>query len=135
MQLTESDQVWAPLDKPDYLLVFPKGESPPRDGENLLHDQVRLLHRLLLEANEGELNYAQNRVSDNLPPEEFRNVPELRDQGFPSCLLMGSPADGSVLQEWRKGLDEAVKLPPMPADEARQEAEQLSLESFLSRVL
>jgi hypothetical protein len=39
------------------------------------------------------------------------------------------------MHEWKLGFEEVAKLPPMSPQEAKEEAEGLSLESFLARLL
>ena len=41
---------------------------------------------------------------------------------------------GSALHEWKRDFEEVAKLPPMSPQEAQEEAEGLSLESFLDRL-
>lgn len=137
MKLKESDQVWVPADLDQYLLVLPKGEAMARDPDLFLQDQARLLRRLVAEASDTEIDQANLRLSENLPQSESLWLPSdlLRNPATPGGL-MGNPAElGSQLHQWKEGVAAALKMPSLPAAQARKLAEGLSLESFLSRLL
>jgi hypothetical protein len=109
-----------------------------RNLSEFLSRQRELLDRLLLEANEGEKEDANRRFKDNLPVEELISLPLdlFQNPRMSHQLLLEHQADmAGPMHQWKEGFDEVMNLPPMSEQEARQEAEGLSLESFLSRLL
>jgi hypothetical protein len=66
---------------------------------------------------------------DFLPSKLFR------DRRTSRLLLENVHDVNGPLHQWKVEFDEVRNLPPMPQQEAKQEAEQLSLESFLARLL
>lgn len=136
MKLTSNDKVWCPAEHPEYLCVLKPNQNPPKSAELLLVEQVILLRRLVKEANEGEIRNA-NRMLDNLPEENWINLPlkQFNDPRTANVLLVMPAEINGLLAEWKAGMEEAVKLPPMSEKEATEEAESLSLESFLSKLL
>lgn len=137
MKLNASDQVWAPLNQPDYLLVFPAAEALARQPEMFLRDQVRLLARLVADANPAEVAEANRRLELNLTEDALLWLPPglLTNPKCPAALLLNPAPLGTPLAEWKAGAREALQQPPMPAAEARSLAETLTLEAFLSRLL
>jgi hypothetical protein len=137
MNLNADDRPWAPQDQPDYLCVLHGQQQPPRNRDHFLNLQLDLLNRLLLESNQGEKEDADRRLRDNLPLEERMNLPlDLFQNPRTSRLLLENVTDVlGPMYQWKVGFDQVQNLPQMPPEEARQEAESLSLESFLSRLL
>jgi hypothetical protein len=136
MQLTDNDRVWAPEDSPDYLTVFPASRQRPTNRQDFLDLQVAMLRRLLAEANKGEKADANRRL-DYLPQEALDFLPSklADDPRFPAYLFNNPAVEGSPLQEWKAGVEEALQQPQMSDSEALELAQELSLESYLSRVL
>jgi hypothetical protein len=137
MTLTKDDKPWCPGENPDYLCILGRNQPPPETAELLLVSQVRLLQRLVAEANPEELADANRRLKQNLQEEELLNLPLglLNKPRTPSILLTQPAALNYKLADWKEGLEQAIKSPSMPEKEAREEAENLSLESFLGRIL
>ena len=137
MKLTNEDKPWCPGENPDYLCVLGRNQPPPKTAELLLVSQVRLLQRLVAEANPEELEDANRRLELNLQSEELLNLPSdlLKNRRTANILLVQPAALNYKLADWKEGLAEAVNLPPMPEQAAREETENLSLESFLGRIL
>ena len=137
MKLNNDDKPWCPGENPDYLCVLERNQPPPKTAELLLVSQVRLLQRLVAEASMEEVEDANRRLELNLQAEELLNLPlgGFKNRRTANILLVQPAAIGSQLADWKEGLEEAVNLPPMPEQEAREEAENLSLESFLGRIL
>ena len=137
MKLTNEDKPWSPVGSPDYLCVLGRNQSPPKTEELLLVSQVRLLQRLVAEANPEELADANLRLERNLQSEELLNLPSelLNSRRTANILLVQPAALNYKLADWKAGLEKAVTLPSMPEQEAIKEAESLSLESFLGRIL
>jgi hypothetical protein len=137
MKLNNDDKPWCPGENPDYLCVLGRNVPPPKTAELLLVSQVRLLQRLVAEASPEELADANRRLELNLQEEELLNLPPglLKKPRTPNILLVQPAALNYKLADWKEGLAEAVNLPPMPEKEAREEAESLTLESFLGRIL
>lgn len=137
MMLTNDDKPWCPGENRDCLCVLKINQPPPQTKELLLVEQVRLLQRLVAEASPDEVEDANRRLNANLQEEELLNLPPglLKKPRTPNILLVQPAALGYRLADWKEGLAEAVNLPPMPEQEAREEAENLSLESFLGRIL
>ena len=137
MILNPDDRPWCPVDKPDYLCVLHGQQQPPRNRDHFLNHQLDLLNRLLLESNQGEKEDADRRLRDNLPLEERMNLPlDLFQNPRTSRLLLENVTDVlGPMYQWKVGFDQVQNLPQMPPEEARQEAESLSLESFLSHLL
>jgi hypothetical protein len=137
MKLNNDDKPWCPGENLDYLCVLGRNQPPPKTAELLLVSQVRLLQRLVAEARPDEVEDANRRLNDNLQDEELLNLPlgGFKNRRTANILLVQPAALGYKLADWKEGLAEAVNLPPMPEKEAREEAECLTLESFLGRVL
>jgi len=137
MKLNADDKPWAPQDRPDYLCLLKPGQPPPASDQQFLQLQARLLLRLWNQANRGEKENANLMFQNNLAPEVLDALPSGLFLNPRTCRqLFDNPAlEGSRLHEWKWEFEEAAKLPPMPDREAREEAEQLSLESFLGRLL
>ena len=137
MKLNNDEKPYAPQGMPEYLCILKNNQSPPADKEAMLLSQVELLRRLTREATEGELMDGNRRLEQNLQQEELQNLPagKLKNPKTPLALLTQPAVMGTPLADWKWGMDEAQSHPPMPEPEARQEAEELSLESFLSRLL
>ena len=137
MKLKESDQVWAPINQPNYLLVFPAAESLPRQPEMFLRDQVRLLGRLVADANPQEIQEANRRLELNLTEDALLWLPPglLENPKCPAALLLNPAPLGTPLADWKAGIKGVLQQPPTPPAEARSLAEALSLEAFLSRLL
>lgn len=121
----------------EYLCALKRTQNPPKTAELLLLEQVKLLKRLVAEANEGEIQDANRRLELNLQQEELVNLPGdlLDDPKTPNVLLVMPAALNYPLADWKAGMEDAIKLPPMPEIEAREEAENLSLESFIGRIV
>jgi hypothetical protein len=137
MKLTDNDKPWCPVDKPQYLCLLKPGQQPPKSAESLWLEQAELLERLVKEANEDEIENANRIVDDNQTAEMLINLPlkKFNDPRMPRVLLGQTSEPGSIFGDWKEGLAEAVKLPPMSEKEATEEAESLTLESFLGRIL
>lgn len=137
MKLNESDQVWMPEDRPEYLLVFPKGHRLPKTREQFLQAQSVMCRRLADEANAGEKADAARRLRLELAPEFLDWLPaDLFDNpATPGRLLLNPAVEGSPLHEWKVDVDEVLNMKMSSPEEANREAEQLNLESFVSRLL
>ena len=132
MRLMPGDQPWAPENKPDYLCP-----RQPRNKEGFLLQQADLLRRLVQEANPQEVKEANNRLRDNLPQSFLLWQPlDLLDDPHGPHQLFLNPAElGSKLEEWKSDVPEALKLPPMSPQEAAQHLQDLSLDSYLDRLV
>lgn len=139
MHLKDTEIVWIPKDQPDLLLVMNKGHKPPRDQEMFLLKSADLLARLVREASPAEIEDANRRLRENLPEEEQTWLPPdlLDDPATPRALFNNPASLGSRLHEWKETVEEAMSgnLELIPQPEARPMAEELSLESYLSRFL
>ena len=137
MKMNADDKIWAPKDRPEYLCVLGGVRQPPASQSDFLSLQAQLLGRLWDRANEGEREAGNLRLQNNLEPEALDALPSRLLQDRRTCrALMENPAlEGSPLHEWKRDFEEVAKLPPMSPQEAKQEAESLSLESFLARLL
>jgi len=135
MQLTDNDVAWMPADKPDYLLVLRKGQRPPRNRREFQDNQESLLERLLAESNPGEVQNGNLMLENRLADDLLSQLPSglLTNPATPRCLV-GNPSLGSKLHEWLVDAEDALKLAPAPPEVAKQEAQDLSLESFLDRL-
>ena len=137
MNLTDNDRPWAPEDQPDYLCVLRAHQLPPVKREDFLLCQANLLRRLVAEASEGEIEDANRRLRFNLPTEFLDFLPGklVNDPRCPDQMMFNPAVLGSPLHEWKVGWNDLANGPVMPLEEAREMAEELSLESFLSRLL
>jgi hypothetical protein len=137
MKLNADDKPWAPQDRPEYLCVLHGQQQPPRNQLEFLRHQVNLLNRLVLDSNPEEKSVANRRLVDDLPEPELNALPsDLFLHPRTSRLLLENVSDKlGPLHQWKAEFDQVVNLPPMSPQEARQEAEGLSLESFLDRLL
>jgi len=137
MKFNNDETWWAPEGHMEYLCALKRTQNPPKTAELLLLEQVKLLKRLVAEANEGEIQDANRRLELNLQQEELVNLPGdlLDDPKTPNVLLVMPAALNYPLADWKAGMEDAIKLPPMPEIEAREEAENLSLESFIGRIV
>ena len=61
MKLLPDDQVWCPVDHPEYLCLLRPSQKPPVKLDDFLLRQVDLLERLLADASEGEKKAANVR--------------------------------------------------------------------------
>lgn len=141
MRLLKSETVWCPrADNPDLLVLLRKEEAPPRDLQAYLWALEATLARVVEEAGEGELAMAERRLRD-LPMEVRMGLREgnLKDPAHRRSLIRvpAQVADpGTPVREYLDSVTEAVTDPdPMPLREAMDEAEMLSLESFLVRLV
>ncbi len=137
MKLNNDDKPWCPGENPDYLCVLGHNQPPPKTAELLLVSQVRLLQRLVAEASPDEVEDANRRLNDNLQDEELLNLPlgGFKNRRTANILLVQPAVLGYRLADWKAGMEKALSLPSMPEPEAMSEAESLSLESFLGRIL
>ena len=128
---------WAPSDHPEYLSLVRRGNKPPKVTDGLLMSQVNLLSDLVAQANEGEIKDANNRLEDSLEQEFLISLPDLllNSPSTPYQLMFNPAIEGSVLQQWKAGMWQALKEKPMPKEEAKLQAESLTLESYLSNLL
>lgn len=102
-----------------------------------LREQVRLLSRLVAEADAGEVAEANRRLELNLTEDALLWLPPglLENPKCPAALLLNPAPLGTPLADWKAGIKPALLLPQMSQEEARPLAEALSLESFLSRLV
>ena len=140
MKLTAQEYAWMPKDEPDLMLILRKGQKVPSSRAVYLAEATFLLKRLVAEANESEIREANNLLADGLQAEEQMGLPLglLDDPQTPGLLMNGPAVLGSPLHEWKESVREAMENPNLelaPPEEANAEAEELSLESFLSRFL
>lgn len=137
MKLTAADRPWAPLDHPEYLCLLQGRQPPPVNVRQLLDQQARLLRRLWLQSDQREKEQANLKLRNNLAPEVLDALPSgLFQNPRTSRQLFDNPVlHSSPLHQWEVDFESLSKLPPMPPQEARQEAQGLDLESFLSRLL
>jgi hypothetical protein len=137
MRLTNDDLIWAPVDQPVYLLAYRQGRRFPKDRDDYLNAKVDMLARIVAESNDGEIDNANNILKDGLVFEfgSFLPVGLLHNPETPHRLFFNPKEEGSHFHEWVCGIEEALASPPMREDDARQEAENLSLESFLTRIV
>lgn len=137
MKLNADDRIWCPVDRPDYLCVLERVQQPPRHLDHFLNLQRHLLQRLVAAANDGEIEVGNRRLVEELPPGELDFLPErlFHDPKTPQLLLENASDFLGPLHQWKDGFQQAAKLPQMLPQEAQEEAEGLSLESFLDRLL
>lgn len=139
MKLNDSEIVLVPKGQPDLLLVIGKDHKIPKNQEMFLLKSADLLSRLVQEASPGEIKDANRRLQENLPEEEQVWLPLdlLDDPKTPRALMMNPASEGGRLHEWKVAVEELMsgKLELIPQPEARQLAEELNLETFLSRFL
>ena len=128
---------WAPEDRPDMLVLLNPGEHPPRDKIAFLMTAARTLALLVSEANEGEIRNANNQLRDLLPHEFQVGLPYglLKKKETPERLYLNPAVEETNFGEWKRDIPEALKLPPMPQDEANELKDQMSLESYISPLL
>jgi hypothetical protein len=136
MKLNTNDRLWAPMDKPRYLLVLPQGTPEPQTRAQFLAANVQMLHRLVDEAGEEEIDEANCRL-ENLEPEVLDWLPRelLRNHQTPELLTSLQLVEGSPLHEWKKDVDEALSDPRMPETEAMEEAQYLTLAGRISQMI
>lgn len=137
MKLNESETVWMPENQPEYLLVLPQGRQSPKDQEAYLLNSVVLLKRLIADSNDREIAEANRRLQEELPQEMLVWLPsgDLENEETPKALLLNPMSEGTPAHEWKVGIESALQAPLAPPNQARSEAEGLTLESFLSRLL
>jgi len=137
MKLNADDKPWAPQDRPDYLCLLKPGQPPPASDQQFLQLQARLLLRLWNQANRGEKENANLMFQNNLAPEVLDALPSGLFLNPRTCRqLFDNPAlEGKPPARVEVGVRGSGETAPMPDREAREEAEQLSLESFLGRLL
>lgn len=137
MKLNASDTVWAPHDQPQYLLVLRHGEAIPQNANQFLAIHERMLERLKEDSNEDEIelanytlrHYLESEVRDWLPTDLFDNPQTLG-------LLMRLPlAEGSPFHEWKTSVEEALREPRMPDNEAIEEAGYLTFETRIDQMI
>lgn len=128
---------WAPEDKPEYFLLLPPNQQPPKTPTAFLMQAAETLRLLLADADPGEVAHVNNQLRDRLAEEFKLTLPSglLDDPRTPGLLFFNPAPPDSNLAEWKAGIPEALKLPPMPEAELRQEAGWVSLESYLSPLL
>ena len=75
-------------------------------------------------------------MENNLPQQELDFLPSgLFHDLRTSQILIENPSDmNGKISQWKERFDQVKNLPPMPPEEATEEADGLSLESFLSRL-
>lgn len=136
MKLKPNERAWAPKDNPELLLILGPNQQPPRTQEAYLLQAVETLRRLVEDADPEEVEAANNRLRDSLPQEEQMGLPPamLEDKSTARSLLLQPASLGSRLHELKMEAKSAVKEEPMDQEEANQEAAEMSLESFLSRL-
>lgn len=137
MQLNETDRVWCPVEQPEYLCLLSERQQPPKTLEQFLLLQVDLFNRVLADASPKERDQANRRVQQNLPEEAQAFLPSdlVNDPTFPNALLLNPSVEGTRLQEWKQGFQQAVRQPLLPEQEAAPLLLQMSLETFLDRLL
>jgi hypothetical protein len=137
MKLDSDDKIWFPVDKPDYLCVLTGRQHPPQNQLEFLSRQRELLDRLVEQSNQAELDNANRMLSQDLSARELDFLPSgLFHDPKMSRLLLEKPCDlNGPLHQWKEGFNQVRQLPQMSRQEAKEEAEGLSLESFLSRLL
>ncbi len=139
MKLQPDETVWCPaIHVPDYLSLLRQGQRPPAKAEDFLRLQVNLFNRLVQQASEGEVADASRRLDRDLPPEALAFLPTglLTNPQTPKLLLLDNPmSEGTPLHQWKVGFQRVLRAPMLPQPEARQEAQELSLEAYLNRLL
>ena len=130
MKLNPDDRIWCPVEKPDYLCVLHGQQRPPQNQVDFLGLQLLLLNRLVDQANEGELEVAERRLRLDFPARELDFLPGgLFHDRRTSRLLLENPSDiNGPLHQWKVEFDEVRNLPQMPRQEAREEAEQVTMQ-------
>lgn len=137
MTLQPNEKAWCPEDQEQYLCILRPGQRPPQNRKELAALQEQLAMRLQEEANEGELREADRMLENNLPVEYLNNLPgpAAKYPHLAACLARLPAPEGTRLHEWKVEMEEAVTRQPMTNDEARELAEELTLEGWLGRVL
>jgi hypothetical protein len=131
---------WMPEDKPEYLSLHRSGSKTGRQEtkDQFLLDQAELLRMLVAEASPGEIGDANRRIQDGLPENGAEHLPSglLNNPATPQALIWTYPAEpGSMLADWRDGIMEALEAPEASPEDLKDEVSNLSLESFLCRLL
>ncbi len=137
MKLNPDDQVWCPVHHPQYLCLLKPGQRPPDNRERFLDLQENLLERLLAQAAPEEVRGANRRLERDLPVEALDQLPNglLTNPQTPNSLFQNPMVLGSPLHQWKVDFKYLKNPPLLPQPEAREQAEQLSLESYLSHLL
>lgn len=137
MILQPKDRPWAPEECPQYLCILQGDQLPPRNLDLFLNRQVELLQRLQQQASPRELSQANRQLELDLPAEVLLHLPSnlLFDDRLPGLLLLNPQSEGSPLHQWKEGFNQALSLPPMPEAQSLEEAQGLSLESYLNHLL
>ena len=135
--LLNNRKPWAPEDRPNYLCLLSSSQHSPKNREEFLLCQSTLLSLLIDQANEGEIDDANNRLEDSLEQEFLISLPDqlLRSPSMTYLLMFNPAIEGSPLDEWKTDLYDLLDLPPMPEEQALEEAKLLDLESYLGRLL
>lgn len=142
MKLKNGETVWIPGEEVGMMCVLAKGQNPPVNLASYLSHQVKILERLIREDEEqglGEMEQAEYQLKNNLPYEVRMMLPPkcLRQPDGPRRLiedLIPSLADaGTPQQERLSAARETIQqqMDPMPQDEARKYAEELSLAQYV----
>ena len=138
MKLQPDEVVWCPaIHVPDYLSLLRQGQRPPAKAEDFLRLQVNLFNRLVQQASEGEVADASRRLDRDLPPEALAFLPTglLTNPQTPNLLLLNPQVEGSPLHQWKVNFPRALRAHLLPPAQAKEQAQSLSLESFLGRLL
>jgi len=139
MKLSETEYAWGPKNQPELLLVLPRNQRGPKNWETYLTEAESMLARLVREADPDEVEEANRRIRESLTEEEQVWLPPglLDDPKTPRALMRNPASLGSSLHSWKQTIREALtsELELMTQEEAKPMAEEISLESFLSRLL
>ena len=137
MKLNESMKIWCPVDQPEYLLILKQGQRPPQTREFYLLEATSLLAQLVEEASKEEKEEANRQMKWTLPEEVLLWVPPggFHNRKTSQTLLTNPAQEGGKLHSWKVGIDQALISPQMSKEQAEIEAKELTLESFLSRLL
>ena len=137
MQLKHDEMAWMPQDQENYLTVLRKGSVQPLSRDQFLNLQVAMLARLVQEADEAEIQEANRRLRDNLPPSFLDSLPNglFANDQTPRALMFNPAELESPIHEWKQEAADALKTQSATPEEAKALAESLTLESFLSRLL
>ena len=134
MQLNSNETAWAPVDQPEYLVVYPVLWEP-LNREKFLRCQVEMFKRLLAEARPGEIKEGNYLFECRPEAYDLWYQPDPLDHPKFPVEFLRNPVDGSRNQEWQQGVVEALLQPAMPLQEALAAAESLSLETYLSHLI
>lgn len=137
MILKPNERAWAPADKPDWLIILRDGQEPPKTREQFLLKSKDLLERLVQEATPGQIEAMNDRLRDSMPKEEYIGLPSglLDNPQTPAALMFNPESDGHLNHQWKSEIEDLLTSDQMEQEAANKEADQLTLESFLGRLV